>query len=512
VVINQSCFYSSALPNSWYFFAPFFCNLWETKNINAMLLRTILACALLMYATSLFAQGNTGVGTTVPTQKLHVNGKVKIGDDAATPSAGTIRWNATSNDFEGYNGTEWLSLTTANRIATIGSPNEIGQLVEYNSGPPPAAIPSAAYGYSVDISGEWAVIGAPNEGQGGAAHVFRRTGSSWNYFSKLTSPDIGNKDRFGHSVAVDGTNIIVGAPYDSLNTIEYNGSAYIFTFNGSAWVQQFKILNPGSGVRDFFGNAVDISGDMVIIGAYMQDDGANADEGRAWGFKRVGAGPTWNQMGLFTGSGGTASNLYGSSVAIQGNYIAIGSPFFDLPVGLGAIFVYFFNGTSWTFQQRVTCSDPGNDLFGISIGLDGNTLVVGARSAQGDYPNQGSAYVFTRTGTVWSQQAKLVVPKSNLFGNDIDIAGDFLIIGAPDTRGYDACGTTAISILGKAYVYKRTGTAWESFLVLQMPGVLDGDYFGSSVAIDANYISASAPGTDVNGVVDAGKVIFGKLE
>jgi FG-GAP repeat len=466
---------------------------------------------LLGFAISLFSQGNVGIGTTTPTQKLQVNGKVKVGDDATAPSAGTIRWNATKSDFEGYNGTEWLSLTTSNRSSTIGSPNDIGQLVDYNSGPPPIAQASASFGSAVDISGDWAVVGAPSEGQGGAAHVFKRVGTAWNYFMKLTSPDIGNKDRFGDAVAIDGNYIIVGAPYDSLNTVEYNGSAYIFFYNGSTWAQEFKIFNPiSSGVRDFFGNSVDISGDMVIIGANQQDDGANADEGRAWGFKRNGA--SWSQMGLFTAPSGMAGAYFGFSVSIYGNYIAVSAPFFDLPTGLGAIFVFFYNGTSWTFQQRLTASDPGNDLFGCSISLYNNTIAVGARVATEEYANQGASYVFFRSGTVWTQQAKLIIPKTNSFGNAVSLSGDFLLVGAPDTRGYNECGTVAISVLGKAFVYKRTGTAWERFLAVDMPGVNDGDFFGNAVAIDDNYICVGARGADINGVSGSGKVIFGKLE
>ena len=132
-----------------------------------------LVCALLVFVISLTAQGNIGVGTTAPSQKLHVNGKVKLGDDATTPSAGTIRWNAAKSDFEGFNGSEWLSLTASNRTATIGSSSDVGQLVDYDSGPPPAAQVNGAFGIVVDISGDWAVIGAPVEGQGGAAHVLK---------------------------------------------------------------------------------------------------------------------------------------------------------------------------------------------------------------------------------------------------------------------------------------------------------------------------------------------------
>jgi hypothetical protein len=476
-----------------------------------MILRLILACALLWYAITLHSQGNVGVGTNTPTQKLHVNGKVKVGDDAAAPSAGTIRWNATKSDFEGFNGTEWLSLTATNRTSTIGSPNEIGQLVDYNSGPPPTVQTNAAFGSSVDISGDWAVIGAPSEGQGGAAYVFRRTGAAWNYFMELTSADIGNKDRFGDAVGIDGNYIIVGAPYDSLNTVEYNGSAYIFFYNGTTWIQQAKIINPNTtDVRDYFGNSVDISGDMAIIGVYQHDDLSNADEGRAYGFKRNGT--SWSQNGVFSAPGGMAGAYFGFSVSVYGSYIAISAPFFDLPTGLGAIFVFFNNGTSWTFQQRLTASDPGNDQFGYSISLYNNTIAVGARSAFEEYANQGSAYVFFRTGTSWSQQAKLVIPKSNLFGNSVSISGDFLLIGAPDTRGYDACGTTAISVLGKCYAFKRTGVAWERFMVIEMPGVNDGDLFGTAVAIDDQYITVGARGVDINGVSASGKVIFGKLE
>ncbi|HEX2628913.1 MAG TPA: hypothetical protein VHM26_07875 [Chitinophagaceae bacterium] len=479
-----------------------------------MLLRLIFSVALLCAAIYMLAQNNVGVGTTSPTQRLHVNGKIKVGDDVASPSAGTIRWNAARSDFEGFNGNEWLSLTQGKQAGTIGGlPGEIGQLVDYNAGPAPQQLASGQYGSTVDISGEWAVVGAPSQGRGGAAHVFHKEGNEWKYFSSLTSTDIGNKDRYGSAVAIDGTNIIVGAPYDSLGNVEYNGSAYIFSYNGSAWVQQMKITNPiTTGVRDFFGDAVDISGDMAIIGAQQADDGPNADEGRAYVFKRVGAGPTWSSNGVFTCPGGMAGAYFGTSVSIYGSYIAIGASFFDLPDGLGAIFVYLFNGTSWTFQQRLTSSDPANEQFGYSVALDNATIAVGARARLVEYSGQGAAYVFFRSGTLWTQQAFFTIPKTNSFGNSVAVSGNYLIIGAPDTRLYETCGTIAIGIIGKAFVYKRTGTAWERFLTMDMPGVNDGDQFGVSVAIDGDAICAGAPGTDVNGVENAGKVIFGRLQ
>jgi hypothetical protein len=478
-----------------------------------MLLRMILACAMLIFAISLFAQ-NVGVGTVSPTQKLHVNGKVKVGDDANAPSAGTMRWNAAANDFEGFNGTEWLSLTQGKQAGTISVPGDIGQLNNYNPGASPSPVTDGEFGGAVDISGEWAVIGAPREGQGGAAYVFRKSGTNWNFFSSLTSADIGNKDRFGDAVAVDGNRIIVGSPYDSLNTIEYNGSAYIFAFNGTAWVQEQKIYNPFNGVREFFGESVDISGDMAIIGAYQADDGPNVDEGKAFVYKRNATLPVWNQNGAFTGSGANAGAYFGGSVSIYGSYVAISASFFDIPApstGLGAIYIYFFNGTSWSQQARLSASDAGNDLFGYAISLHNATLVVGARSKFEEYSGQGAAYVFFRSGTSWSQQAKLVVPKTMAFGSSVSISENILLIGAPDTRRYDPCGNIT-GTGGRTFAYKRTGAAWERFATLDMPGVTDGDLFGYAVAIDDYDVIISANRTDVNGIENSGKVVFGKLQ
>lgn len=478
-----------------------------------MLLRLIFSVALLCAAIYMLAQTNVGVGTTSPTQRLHVNGKIKVGDDVASPSAGTMRWNAARSDFEGFNGTEWLSLTQGKQAGTIGGlPGEIGTLVDYSPAPPPTPITNSQYGSCVDISGEWAIIGSPNEGRGGAAHMFRKSGSTWNYFSTLTSPDIGNKDRFAHAVAIDGNTLIVGAPYDSLNNVEYNGSAYIFSYNGTAWVQEAKILNPfTTAVRDFFGDAVDISGNMVIIGVPNSEDGINTDEGKAYIFRRQAPG-VWGQNGVFTAPGAPASTFFGGSVAIYGNYAAIGSTTFDLPVGNGAVWVFFFNGSSWIMQQRLTSSVPANELFSICLSLDNATLAVGARSRFGEYSGQGAAYVFTRSGTTWSQQAMLMLPKTNNFGWSVSLSGNYLAIGAPGTRLYEPCGSVAIGVIGKVFVYKRTGTAWERFLTADMPGVNDGDFFGSAVALDGDDICVGASGTDVNGVEDSGKVIFGRLQ
>lgn len=450
--------------------------------------------------------GNIGINTVAPVQKLDVNGKIKLNDDATAPVAGTIRWNSTTNDFEGFNGSEWLSFTNTKR-GTIGTGGELGQMTNYQTVTAPVPTAEDRFGDDIDISGEWAVVGSRQEGLGGAAHLYRLIGTQWQFFMTLTASDAAANDAFGSAVAIDGDYIVVGAPSDDNGTVTDLGSAYVFFFNGTTWVQQAKMFNSVGDPSDAYGNAVDIAGANIIVGAHTADDGGNSSEGKAFGYKRTGT--TWSQVAVFTGSGNGASSLFGEDVAFEpdGNYLAIGAPGYN---GHGAVYIFFFNGTTWSQQARLVSNTPANELFGIAVDIDNNTVVIGARS--GTFA-EGSAYVFFRSGTSWSQQAHITIEDSRNLGNDVAIQDDIILIGEWNSAKTTPCGDVINAGYGRTYVFKRMGNvSWEQYLMIEIPNGKPSDFFGSKVTIDDVNIGIVAPAADANGVVNSGKAIFGKLQ
>ena len=329
------------------------------------------------------------------------------------------------------------------------------------------------FGESVAISGSNAIVGAPrdddNGDSSGSAYIFTNSGTTWNQQAKLTANDGEAGDFFGPSVAISGNTAVIGNPRDDDNGIN-SGAVYIFTRSGTTWNQQAKLIAGDGSVGDEFGNPVAIDGDTVIVGAW-QNDTKGIDSGAAYIFTR--SGTTWNQQAKLTASDGVERDAFGFSVAISGNTVTVGAN--RKSNSVGAAYVFTQSGTIWNQQAKVIASDGANfDGFGNSIAISGNTLIVGAsdddvNTGTGEIIDLGSAYIFTRSGTSWNQQAKLNV--SNLayyfrFGDSVAISGDTVIVGA-NGEGIN---------VGSAYVFTLSGTSWTQQLTLTASDGEDYDF------------------------------------
>ncbi len=171
-----------------------------------------------------------GVGTSNPEAKLDIEGEIKVAMSVSPPKAGMIRWNDTSGDFEGYNGSKWVSFTKASALWGISNSNQ------GNENQKLTASDGAAYddfGYSVSISGDYAIIGAYGDdvdgnANQGSAYVFQRSGTSWTQQAKLTAFDGVGGDIFGNSISISGDYAIIGANGDDVDGNTNQGSAYVF--------------------------------------------------------------------------------------------------------------------------------------------------------------------------------------------------------------------------------------------------------------------------------------------
>ena len=372
------------------------------------------------------------------------------------------------------------------------------------------------FGSSVAVSGDTVVVGAAYEdsnlttitngttasadnsaAQAGAVYVFTRSGSTWTQQAYLKAPNAETNEFFGTSVAVSGDTVVVGAPFESSNqttitngtTASANnsapsaGAAYVFTRSGTNWTQQAYLKAPNAGAGDYFGYSVAVSGDTVVVGAYGEDS---------------------NQTTITNGTTASADN--------SASYA-------------GAAYVFTRSGTNWTQQAYLKAPNAGtNDEFGSSVAVSGDTVVVGSlyeasnqttitngatASADNSAAQAGAVYVFTRSGTTWTQQAYLKAPNAEAgdqFGYSVAVSGDTVVVGAyveasnqtTITNGSTASADNSAFAAGAAYVFTRSGTTWTQQAYLKAPNAEAGDSLGYSVAVSGDTVVVAAPSESSN--------------
>jgi len=288
---------------------------------------------------------------------------------------------------------------------------------------------------------------------------------------------------FGASVAIDGDTLVVGAISDTVGSNIGQGSAYVFVRSGAVWTQQQKLVASDGESFDGFGNSVGISGDTVVVGSVFDNVGNNDAQGSAYVFKRSGA--LWNQQQQLVASDGAPVDEFGWSVAIDGETIVVGA-FVDSDAfqEQGSAYVFVRSGVSWSQQQKLLASDASNfDFFGQSVAISGDHIVVGANSAGA--PSSGEAYVFVRSGTVWSQ-AQILKGNDSAFGDDfgraVAIDADAIAVGA---SGADV---GANQNQGAVYVFLQSGASWVQLQKLTASAEAAGQFFGQPVAISGDVL------------------------
>ena len=363
------------------------------------------------------------------------------------------------------------------------------------------------FAFGVAISGNTAVCGARHDdhaggADAGSAYVFERTGTNWTQQAFLVASDAAANDWFGYEVALDGDTAVVGSVFDSHAGGTNAGSAYVFVRSGTTWTEQAKLIASDAATSDQFGH-VAISGDTIIVGAGAHDHAGLDGAGSAYVFVR--SGTTWTQQAELVPSDAAVGDAFGFSVAIHGETAVVGAQSDDLGVGAdaGSAYVFVRSGTTWTEQAKLVASDgSAGARFGYSAAVSGDTAILGAiLDAPGGRSNAGSAYLFARSGTTWAQAAKLVASDSragDFFGYSVGLDGGTAIVGS---YGADPGG---ILQAGAAYVFVNSGTTWTEFAKLVAGDSAANDQAGYRVAISSNSALVAAPYDDHAGGADAG--------
>lgn len=365
------------------------------------------------------------------------------------------------------------------------------------------------FGSAVVVSDDVAVIAALEDddhgSDSGSAYVFRFDGIGWSEEQKLLASDGVSDDQFGYSLSVSSTVAVVGAPWDDDNGSR-SGSVYVFRYDGSVWMEEQKLLATDGVADDQFGYAVSVYGNVIIVGARGADAGNGPYSGAVYVYRFNGL--AWVLEQKIIASDGASVDCFGDAVSLSGNSAIVGAPASDdNGVNSGSVYVFVFDGTNWTEQQKLIASDgAGGDYLGRAISVSGNAMVVGAYYDDDNGSNSGSAYVFRFDGSSWYEECKLLASngmQDDEFGSTVSIWSDVAVVGA---RFNDEMGRDS----GVAYVYYFDGSIWTETM-LHAPDAYRRDEFGSAVAIGINGILAGACQEDP-GPLDAGSAYIFEYE
>lgn len=283
--------------------------------------------------------------------------------------------------------------------------------------------------------------------------------------AKLLASDGNNGDLFGSAAAISGDTALIGAYYADQLAFA-TGAAYVYTRTGATWTQQARILEQSSiAAGETFGNAVALSGDTALIGAM----GAMVNgkyQGAASVHRR--SGTAWPLEARLVADDGVQGNSFGAAVALSGDTAVVGDPRNNGQYG--AAYVFVRTGTTWTQQAKLVA--PGGsfgDHFGAAVAVSGDTVIVGAPDETTN--DDGAAYVFERTGTTWAQTQKITANNSSKLGSTIAISGPTALIS---TR-----------------VYERSGGMWTFQALLGKPSAPIG--YGAATALGKDVALVSAP-------------------
>lgn len=352
-------------------------------------------------------------------------------------------------------------------------------------------------GRSVSVDGVTLVVGARDDDDvcpsdpdcnSGSVHVFVRDATGWICQQKITAGDAAAGDDFGESVALWGDTLVVGAP--GVDAAGNNGGAvYVYTRAGTVWSQQGSRLIPSQVVADdCFGGSVGLENDLLIGGARFHDSTGLFDAGSAYVYQRTGT--TWNSEGELVANDPGLFDQFGTAVDAGMDRVVIGVPRDDAPVlNSGSVYVFTRSGTTWSQAQKLTPMTPsGSDEFGTSVSVDKDRLIVGSPFADRGTVVPGAAYIFENGVSGWTEMATIMsvdLSGDDRFGVSVDTRGGLAVIGASMDNHLGVSR-------GSCYVYSGAGSTWT-----QEAKLLDyeGDFldeYGISVSTDGTTIGVGS--------------------
>jgi FG-GAP repeat len=320
---------------------------------------------------------------------------------------------------------------------------------------------------------------------------------TWTQQAELTATDaaVGS---FGCSLSVSGDTAVIGAGETLVDSQPSTGAVYVFVRNGTTWDLQQELKAADGEISDGFGCSVALNGDTVVIGAPGRAVAKVPAPGVAYIFVRNSG--VWTQQQELSASDGAASDFFGGSVAVNADTAVVGAWGKEVGTHLeqGAAYVFVRSGGVWTQQQEITENGAAGDLFGRSVAVGANTALIGAPGKSNPHVNQGAAYVFVRKAAVWTKQQELLASNGanhDYFGTAVALSGNTALIGAPNNVHPPNAGE------GVAYVFVRSADQWAQQHELKAANGANGNGFGDSVALSGNTAWISAIDTLAHGKI-----------
>ncbi len=339
------------------------------------------------------------------------------------------------------------------------------------------------FGYSVDISGDFAVVGAIQTdiygiSNAGAAYIYQRGGTQWHLVGTVHASDFDQDDHFGKSVGInDSGYTIIGAPENDDHGTS-SGAAYLFEPHYGTWVEVKKLVASDAHAGDAFGTDVSIDLNKAVVGAPANVGVSYLQSGTIYIFDRQHYG--WIQTARLNHEDPDVFDHLGQSVDIDGSYVIAGAPFANDKTG--EAYIFYYNGISWHQQVMLAPSDGApHDKFGWGVGITAGAAVVGS-FLDDDLGNEsGSAYRFTQSGTVWTEIAKHLASDGqggDRLGYRVDIDGPDIIAGAHyhNVNTHDD---------GAAYIFGPAIPAKPCIPTMNLSGIIDGGSYYASDFITA---------------------------
>ena len=311
--------------------------------------------------------------------------------------------------------------------------------------------------------------------------------------TKIVARDGAANDFFGYSVATSDDTVLVGSPRDEME----QGAAYVFRYDprSKTWNQEQKLVPSASGPGANAGTSVAIDGDVAVVGV----PGSAAGQGAVAVFRHNGT--RWVEQQTLTPVNRQAGAEFGSAVDVMGDVVVVGAPYEDLTLpDQGATYVFRFDGSQW--QQEALLASGGNHVdtrFGWSVSLGNDALLVGKPKHSVPWPlfQIGAAYVWRYNGTTWQEEQELLATDAeggDFFGQSVDLIGDFAVIGSP--LDDDECPLDWRCNSGSAYVFRFDGIQWQEINKLRASDGSTGAYYGWSVASNGQETLVGAYGDD----------------
>jgi hypothetical protein len=369
--------------------------------------------------------------------------------------------------------------------------------------------PSRAFGFSVDIDGDYAIVGDPGYRvqkdfidleYAGTAHIYFQESGVWQHQTQFTAPDPVSDDWMGYSVAVSGDTVAVSIPYEDLSEDDNRGAVLLYERSGVIWSKVATLTTSDGVTNDKIGISISLDGDILVVGAPYADIGGVHNQGAAYIFVKPDTG--WNDMtetARITASDGAEDDWFGNSVAVYGEWLVVGAPQVSSNgmISAGAAYVFNKPAAGWTTSTetvKLTAPVPAfMEKFGSAVAIRDNRLGVGC-----DNQDIHMVTVYRLDTGNWIFDARIAPPEGvpdAAFGRSLAVGNDQILVGS---IAYDNSNPDS----GHAHLYLRDDSGWVYDSTLIPSDGTPFDFFGWSTATDG---TSFIVGADVAGIFNSGQ-------